>query len=76
VDDGEAVQCGAVVLAGLGEQAGHVFLDGAGRDVEAGSIEAGKKADFILLNSTLSNTLTENEEIQVSATFINGQQVF
>lgn len=62
------------------QQALYAYTLGAakanGSSHETGSIETGKKADFILLNNTLHNTLTEGEEIKVSATFINGQRVF
>lgn len=43
---------------------------------EAGSIEAGKKADFILLNKPLQKTIGENEDVHVTATYINGQQLY
>jgi predicted amidohydrolase YtcJ len=41
-----------------------------------GSIETGKKADFILLNKKLNTTITENEDLYVSSTYINGEEVY
>ena len=41
-----------------------------------GSISAGKNADFIILNKKLNETLTESEDIPVTATYINGEQVY
>jgi predicted amidohydrolase YtcJ len=47
-----------------------------GSEGSNGSIEVGKKADFILLNKKLNDTLTEDEEIHVTATYINGEQAY
>ena len=41
-----------------------------------GSIEVGKKADFILLNKKLGVTITADEEVYVTSTFINGEEVY
>ncbi|MGN6248942.1 MAG: amidohydrolase family protein, partial [Ginsengibacter sp.] len=44
---------------------------------EKGSIEAGKFADFVILDKDLMNT-PENEilETQILATYLNGEKVF
>ncbi|HWB26410.1 MAG TPA: amidohydrolase [Chitinophagaceae bacterium] len=47
-----------------------------GNDNEVGSIQAGKKADFIILDKLLSQTISEDEQIQVTSTWINGEKVF
>jgi len=47
-----------------------------GNENEVGSIEPGKKADFVILNKTLRETITEDEDVHVTATYINGQQFF
>lgn len=41
-----------------------------------GSIEVGKKADFILLNKKLNDTIIEEEDIHVTSTYINGEEVY
>lgn len=62
------------------QQALYAYTLGAakanGSDKETGSIETCKKADFILLDTTLGNTLSEDGNMQVSTTFISGQKVF
>lgn len=62
------------------QQALYAYTLGAakanGNDSATGSIETGKKADFIILDSTLGNTLAEDGNMQVSTTFIRGQKVF
>jgi len=47
-----------------------------GTDIVNGSIEVGKRADFILLNKELGAVIEENEEIYVTSTFIDGKQVY
>jgi predicted amidohydrolase YtcJ len=47
-----------------------------GNNDEVGSIEIGKKADFILLNKTLQNTLAESEDVHVTGTWVNGTRLF
>lgn len=39
---------------------------------EVGSIETGKKADFIILNKKLPDNLPEDDNLHVTATYING----
>lgn len=62
------------------QQAVHAYTMGAalanGNAKEVGSIEAGKKADFILLNKTLGTTIAEDEDVHVIATFVDGEQGF
>jgi predicted amidohydrolase YtcJ len=41
-----------------------------------GSIEVGKKADFILLNKKLNDTITEEEDINATSTYVNGDEVY
>jgi len=41
-----------------------------------GSIEVGKKADFIILNKKLGRTITEDEDIQVISTYIDGEELY
>lgn len=41
-----------------------------------GSIEVGKKADFLLLNKKLNDTITEDENLYVASTYINGEEVY
>jgi predicted amidohydrolase YtcJ len=41
-----------------------------------GSIEIGKKADFIILNKKLGRTITEDEDIQVISTYIDGEELY
>jgi predicted amidohydrolase YtcJ len=43
-----------------------------GNQNEVGSIELGKKADFIFLNKTLPHSIADNDDVQVTATYING----
>ncbi len=43
---------------------------------DVGSIEVGKKADFILLNKTLQNTITENEDLYVTSTYVGGKLLY
>ncbi len=47
-----------------------------GSNAFSGSIKTGKQADFILLNRKLNGTLAEDENIYVTATFIDGKKVF
>ncbi|HYK44189.1 MAG TPA: amidohydrolase family protein, partial [Parafilimonas sp.] len=47
-----------------------------GTDIGNGSIEVGKRADFILLNKKLGDVIEENEEIYVKSTFIDGKEVY
>ncbi|HRH48270.1 MAG TPA: amidohydrolase [Panacibacter sp.] len=41
-----------------------------------GSIEVGKKADFVMLNKKLGNTITEDENFHVASTYIDGQLMY
>jgi len=43
---------------------------------EVGSIEKNKKADFIILNKKLGNQVSEDEEIKVCETYINGEILY
>lgn len=47
-----------------------------GSEAFNGSIEAGKKADFILLNKKLNDFIAEDENIFVTSTFIDGEEVY
>lgn len=47
-----------------------------GNSKTVGSIEAGKYADFIILNKTLGSTIGEDEDVHVTDTFVNGQQLY
>jgi len=62
------------------KQAIYAYTMGAalanGNAAEVGSIEAGKNADFILLNKALGDTIAEDEDVYVSATFINGVEMY
>ncbi|HVX51492.1 MAG TPA: amidohydrolase [Chitinophagaceae bacterium] len=58
----------------------HAYTMGAakanGNPGETGSIEAGKHADFIILNKTLGHSIQEDEQLSVLATWINGEKLF
>lgn len=58
----------------------HAYTIGAakanGSEAFNGSIEVGKKADFILLNKKLGDSISENEQVYVNSTFIDGKEVF
>jgi predicted amidohydrolase YtcJ len=58
------------------QQAIYAYTLGAakanGNPEEAGSIETGKKADFIFLNKTLPQTVAEGDDVHVTATYIGG----
>lgn len=41
-----------------------------------GSIEAGKKADFVMLNKKLGNTIAEDDDLNVVSTYIDGQLMY
>jgi len=47
-----------------------------GSEAFNGSIEVGKKADFILLNKNINDTITEEEDVHVASTYINGEEVY
>lgn len=47
-----------------------------GNHLTTGSIETGKFADFIILNKTLANTIGEDEDEHVTATYVNGQKLY
>lgn len=47
-----------------------------GNEAFNGSIEVGKHADFILLNKKLNEFITEDEDLYVVSTFINGKEVY
>lgn len=62
------------------QQAIHAYTMGGakanGSSSFNGSIEIGKKADFILLNKKLGNSIAEDEHIFVTSTYVDGVQVF
>ncbi len=71
-------------IVGAGEcitlqQALYAYTLGAakanGNDDEVGSIEVGKKADFIFLSKHLQQTLEEDDDVRVTATYINGEAI-
>ena len=41
-----------------------------------GSIEGGKKGDFIILNTKLPSEIKEDEDLFVTSTFSNGDLVY
>ena len=41
-----------------------------------GSITVNKHADFIVLNKKLERSITEDEDVHVAATYINGEEVY
>lgn len=41
-----------------------------------GSIETGKQADFIILNKKLESNIAEDENIYVTSTYVDGQEVY
>ncbi len=43
-----------------------------GNQNEVGSVELGKKADFIFLNKKLPHNIADNDDVHVTATYING----
>jgi len=43
-----------------------------GNQNEVGSIEVGKKADFIMLNKALPSNITDTDDVHVTVTYVNG----